>query len=247
MKKIIISFAVLTFFGGYFVARAEEPIQCEVGEIAQQVLVSEGTDAIPEISHVETITVVDVPQSQSCDFVGAPAGDYKHSNCSGHGQWWQEVYKWVTHPAVTHTEEVTVIDQEAVPATDAVYEWQCVVDPEYTPSEPQDEPTDDETATTTPSYRNVGGTQPECLKTGTCPCDYVSPKYQAQCIKNTYPHGVKCDLVPFSNPLLCKEDNPGLAYGNGDIDLRNQIIKGIQEASALVRKLLLELWKQQGV
>lgn len=115
-------------------------------------------------------TVTDTAAYDSFTYVGNGHGDYDQHNtyASGRiyyaGKWYSYeghnhgAYDIVHHAAVTHTvhhdavtHEVTVTDAEAydeevvdspaVPGTDAVYEDQCVTDPDYVaPSEPTPTP-----------------------------------------------------------------------------------------------------------
>lgn len=130
-----------------FAVNAEELV-CPEGQVVQSVEVSPAIPAVPAVTHIEVVVdtpawdevVIDSPAYTSCDYVGAPAGDYKNSSCTSHGDWWQEVYKKTNHPAVTHTvhheaitHEEVVVDVPEVVGTPAVYENQCVTDPEYMP------------------------------------------------------------------------------------------------------------------
>lgn len=196
-------------------SEAPEGFTCPPWEMPVQVLVDSGTDYIPAVTHEECQTVIDedgydeiivdqeawdevvVDQEAwdelvidqeayySCDYVGW-GGDYKNSSCTQHGQWWQEVYKKVFHPEVshivhhdevthiehhdaithtvhhdeiTHEECETIIDEPEVPGTDSVYEWQCIQDP--------DKPLQTPPST---SVSNDGNGMPMCILWGTCPC-----------------------------------------------------------------------------
>jgi hypothetical protein len=135
----------------YQIARAET-LTCPEGQKVESVLITPAVIAVPAVTHTEVVVdtpawdevVVDSPAYTSCDNVGAPSGDYKNSSCTQVSVfWWQNVYKKVSHPAVTHivhheaiTHEVVVVDVPAVEGTPAVYEDQCVVDTSYVPPTP---------------------------------------------------------------------------------------------------------------
>lgn len=107
-------------------------IDCPEGQIATEVLVSEEVPAVP--SYTE------------CVKVGLFAGDYADANCTtkkGIGKHWKKV----VYPEI--------------PAVPAVYEWQCVADPDYVePSDPQ-EPIDEEPIEDDEPIEDEEPTQPE--------------------------------------------------------------------------------------
>lgn len=112
MKKAIIMVALLAMIP--MVSSAEE-LSCPVGQKVESVLVTPGTPEVPG-----------TPAYDEYVFKGQWHGDYAKIGANyvyvGHNF---GAYDKVHHDAVSGT-----------PATDPVYEDQCVTDPEYVPEEP---------------------------------------------------------------------------------------------------------------
>ena len=102
MKKIF-AIALLSF--APFMVHADEPLQCPEGQIVESVLVDEGTEY--QAAYDEYV------------FVGHKNGFWIHL---GNGTYLKLPAKLGNYNKVHHDE---------VPATDPVYEDQCVDDPEY--------------------------------------------------------------------------------------------------------------------
>jgi hypothetical protein len=81
-------------------------ITCEIGQVIQSVEISPAIDAVPAITHTETI--IDIPAYDETDPI---TGDITHFD------------------AITHDE--IVIDTPAIDTIPAVYEDQCVIDSTY--------------------------------------------------------------------------------------------------------------------
>lgn len=134
MKKGILLglLAVMLPFG------ASADLSCPVGEKVESVLVSEGIPSVPAVTHIEI--VVDAPAYDEYVFQGFHQGDYIKIGSNyfnvGHNNGF---YDKVHHEAVTHEE--IVIDTPEVPGTPAVYEDQCVTDPDYVPPSEEVTPT----------------------------------------------------------------------------------------------------------
>lgn len=249
MKKIIygvlgilILGAVVWFFWPSEKAEATEVLQCPVGQIVQA-----------EVSHTETVVdtaawdevVVDTAAYTSCDYVGAPAGDYKNSSCTSHGDWWQEVYKKTNHAAVTHT-----VHHDAVTHEETVIDSpeQCVTDPNYTP-EPDPTPEELCEAQTGMSWIE-----------GSCQADPVSdpdpvPPPSTPSSENTEKGSQsggsgRCDR--FGKPT-CVDffASLGIPYGNSSIaggvgSTENDLLKKLLDALQQLLPLLVKLQSLKG-
>lgn len=110
MKKIF-AIALLSF--APFMVNADEPLQCPEGQIVESVLVEEGTEY--QAAYDEYV------------FVGHKNGFWIHL---GNGNYLKLPAKLGNYNKVHHDE---------VPATDPVYEDQCVDDPEYQAPEEEEE------------------------------------------------------------------------------------------------------------
>lgn len=123
-----------------------ETLSCPAGQKVEAVEITPAVIEVPAVTHIEVVVdseaydevVVDSPAYTSCEYVGYPAGDYYTNACTTHGVNLFEVYKKVNHPAVTHTvhheavtHEEVIVDVPAVESVPAVYEDQCVTDPDY--------------------------------------------------------------------------------------------------------------------
>ena len=97
-----------------------------------------------------------------------------------------------------------MIDSPAVPGTPAVYETQCVTDPNYVP-EPVSE-------TVVEAPKPMLGSVPPCILNGTCPCFGQIGESLKACIIQNYPGGEMCNLVPvqtcFGNVKGCTPEAP---------------------------------------
>jgi hypothetical protein len=93
----------VALFVGYRAWAIVEPLECEEGYKAEEVLVEEAIPAIPEYTE--------------CVWAGLFQGEYSNSICTNKkgAKHWNKV----VHPEV--------------PEVPAVYEWQCVVDEDYVP------------------------------------------------------------------------------------------------------------------
>ena len=124
-------------------------LECPVGQVVQSVEVSPGTAEVPaydEVIHHEAVTHV-VHHDEVSHVVHHSAEwhyvpgyyDYPHHYVSGH---WEVTPAWDETVIDSPAYDETVVDSEAwdetvhhdaVPATDPVFEDQCVADPEYVP------------------------------------------------------------------------------------------------------------------
>ncbi len=113
MKKVYWIVGILVVVGllWAFTAKAEE-ITCPEGQVIESVLISEGSDEIPAVTHIEY--------------------RWRANSNASWTQWslTDNAPVWVSG---SNKQTKVVVDEEAIPAVEAVYEDQCVVDEDYVP------------------------------------------------------------------------------------------------------------------
>jgi hypothetical protein len=219
MKKLIIfTMALALVLGSFGTAYAD--ITCPEGEIATNVWITPAVEATEEVSHTEYRWRATIFSSWSSWSTTNNAPGWVHSS---------------------NKQTKTVIDQEATSGTEAVYEWQCLVDGEYVPPTPE-EPTPVVT-------EQGGGGIPFQVQDRTELCYGHLGKFLDACMNQwktsnpeLFTNGVMCELAPQSNLYIvdhtipvpepkCKEPVLG-----GSIE--SQLISKLQQLISLMQQLI---------
>jgi hypothetical protein len=170
-------------------------LTCPEGQIVGSMVVSAAVPEVPAVTHTEIVvdspawdeTVIDAPAYDEYVNVGQWHGDYAKIGSDyifvGHNL---GRYDKVHHDAVTHvvhheavTHEVVIVDTEAIPAVDPVYEDQCVSDPNYVAPTPKKEETKSSQVGggRHPVMTTSGWYCPQPLRADNDPMGYCAGKY----------------------------------------------------------------------